>query len=190
MDVGEVNGQYFLEFAGVGIDAAVGPLAQSLDCGRWESLRELLRTLWNFRPREVTLKIDGRARRLAAASIVVANTPYYGPAVELSPEAKIDDHQFDVKVFGRFSLTELALFSIQIARGRRPYHPKLWQLHARTIEVRARRPLPAHADFQPIGTTPVTFRLHARALRVRANPALWQTDEPTAVTTAADPVRV
>jgi diacylglycerol kinase (ATP) len=185
MDVGEVNGKYFLEFAGVGIDAAIGPLAQQLDCGRWDSLRELLRALWTYRPQRMTLTIDGVSETVRAASIVVANTPYYGPAVELTPEAKVDDRQFDVKVFGRFSLSELLLFGIQIARGARPYHPKIRHLRGRTVAVSASRPLAAHADFEPAGTTPVTFRVVPRALKVWANPALWESAEPTAVSTTA-----
>jgi YegS/Rv2252/BmrU family lipid kinase len=184
MDVGEVNGKYFLEFAGVGIDAQVGPLAQQLDCGQWESFSALVRALWQYRPRRARLGVDGVWETVRTASIVVANTPYYGPAVELVPEAKVDDRQFDVKVLGRFSLTELALFGVQIARGARPYHPKIRHLRGRTIEVTARHPLAAHADFEPIGTTPVTFRLVPRALRVWANPALWETAESTAVSAA------
>jgi len=185
MDVGEVNGRYFLEFAGVGIDAAIGPLAQQLDCGRWASVGELLRALWTYRPRKMTLTADGVTETVQAASIVVANTPYYGPAVELTPEAKVDDRQFDVKVFGRFSLRELALYAFQIARGARPYNPKVQYLRARTVTVTASQPLAAHADFEPAGTTPVTFRLVPRALKVWANPALWEGPEPTAISAAA-----
>jgi diacylglycerol kinase (ATP) len=184
MDVGEVNGRYFLEFAGAGLDAAVGPLAQQLDSGCWNSFWELLRTIWTYRPHKVTIDVDGEPHTLSAASIVVANTPYYGPAVELAPEAKVDDHQFEVKVFGQFSLTELALFSLQIARGAHPYHPKISHLRGHTIAVTARHPLAAHADFESIGTTPVTFRLVPRALNVWANPDLWETAEQTAVTAA------
>src|SRR3712207_4240388 len=36
MDVGEANGCYFLEYGGVGIDAALYPLTLEIDRGRWE----------------------------------------------------------------------------------------------------------------------------------------------------------
>jgi hypothetical protein len=47
--------------------------------------------------------------------------------------------------------------------------------------VASSRPLPAHADIQSVGTTPVTFRVVPRALRVIANPTLWQGSEPSPV---------
>jgi diacylglycerol kinase family enzyme len=105
--------------------------------------------------------------------VVVSNTPYYGPAVELTPEARVDDRRFDVKVFNRFSRVELLMFAVQIATGRRPYHPKVQKLRGKSIAIASSRPIPAHADFEPVGHTPVTFRLVPAALRVRAHPDLW-----------------
>jgi diacylglycerol kinase (ATP) len=186
MDVGEVNKHYFLEVAGVGIDAALGPLAQQIDSGEWSSLGTMLRVVFGFRPQEIIVVIDGERETLPPALIVViANTPYYGP-LELNPEARVDDHQFDVKVFTCFSRTELLLYGLQILRGRRPYSPKVHYHRGRTIAVSSRRPLPVHADFvDPVGVTPVTFRLLPNGLRVWANPALWESPEPTSVSMAA-----
>ena len=42
-------------------------------------------------------------------------------------------------------------------------------------------PLTAHADIQPIGSTPITFQLVPGGLRVLANPDLWGSPEATAV---------
>jgi diacylglycerol kinase family enzyme len=184
MDVGEINGRYFLEYGGVGIDAALYPLTHALDHGEWGSVWTMLKVVFRYRPLKMTLSIDGETSQVLALMIVVANTPYFGP-VELTPEAKIDDRQFDVKVFDRFSRTELLFYAAAIARGRRPYSAKVRRLRGRTVAVSSSRPLPAHADIQPIGETPVTFRLVPHALRVLANPALWEQPKQDAVIAAA-----
>src|SRR5262249_30465759 len=184
MDVGAVERQYFLEYAGVGIDAAVYPLLQQIDRGAWASVWTLLRVAFRYRPRKLTLSVDGQRRSLRALMVVVANTPYIGP-LELNPEAKVDDHRFDIKVFGQFSRLELLTYGLQIARGTRAYHPRVWRLRGRTVSVASSRPLPAHADIQPIGSTPITFRVVPSGLRVWANPALWERPEPTAVAQAS-----
>jgi diacylglycerol kinase (ATP) len=171
MDVGQVDGRYFLECAGVGIEAALFSLLHEIDSGRWGSLRTLFRTALRYQPTKLTLGIDGRAERACALMVSVANIPYFGWSFELHPEAKVDDRQFEVKVFNRFSRWELFQFGLQIARGTRPYHPKLQTLRGRTIAVSSSRPLPVHADTHLIGTTPVTFRLVPHGLRVFANPA-------------------
>jgi diacylglycerol kinase family enzyme len=185
MDVGEVNGRYFLEYGGVGIDAALYPVTNEIDSGQWASLWTMLQIVFRYRPLNMTLSIDGETTKVRALMVVVANTPYFGPAVELNPEAKIDDRQFDVKVFDRFSRTELLCYGLAISRGQRPYSAKVRRFQGRTVAVSSSRPLPAHADIQPIGETPVTFRLVPHALRVWANPALWEQPAEAAVTVAA-----
>ena len=184
MDVGEVNGRYFLEYGGVGIDAALYPFTHALDHGEWGSLWTMLQVVFRYRPFKMMLSIDGETTQVLALMVVVANTPYFGP-VELTPEAKIDDRQFDVKVFDRFSRTELLFYAVAIARGQRPYSAKVRRFRGRTVAVSSSRPLPAHADIQPIGETPVTFRLVPHALRVLANPTLWEQPKQEAVIAAA-----
>jgi YegS/Rv2252/BmrU family lipid kinase len=181
MDVGEVNGRYFLEYGGVGLDAALYPLTHELDRGRWASLKDLLHVALNWRPMKVTLSVDGEVSNYRALLVVVSNTPYFGPAVELQPDAKVDDRQFDIKVFDRMSMLELARYGFQALRGQRPHHPRVIQLRGKTVAVSSSRPLPAHADIDAIGTTPVTFRLVPHALRVWANPTLWDNIEPSPV---------
>lgn len=185
MDVGEVNGRYFLEYAGVGLDAALYPLTQQFDSGQWSSLAEMLRIVFRYRPLKITLSIDGQVSTRRALLVVVANTPYFGPAVELTPEAKVDDRCFDVRVFDRFSRWELLRYAFQILRGARAYSPRVYHFRARTVGVSSSRPLPAHADIVPIGHTPVTFRLLPHALRVWANPTLWADPVHTAISGAA-----
>ena len=174
MDVGEVNGRYFLEYGGVGIDAALYPFVHQFDSGEWGSLWTIIRIVFRYRPMKMTLSIDGKRDTFKALMVTVGNTPYFGPAVELTPEAKIDDRQFDVKVFDRFSRTELLWYGLSIMRGRRPYSPKVRRLRGRTVAVSSSRPLPAHADIQPVGETPITFRVVPHGLRVWASPALWE----------------
>jgi diacylglycerol kinase family enzyme len=55
-----------------------------------------------------------------------------------------------------------------ISRGRRQYHPKLEMFEGQTLEVSSSKPLSVHVDGQPIGTTPVRFRVLPKALTVVA----------------------
>jgi YegS/Rv2252/BmrU family lipid kinase len=188
MDVGEARGRYFLEYGGVGLDAALIPLTAQMDLGRWSSFPALLRTVLRYRPRRLRIDVDGREFVTPALLIIIANTPFYLWAFELNPEARIDDRQFSIRIFSRFSLLELALYIFQIARGKRPYHPNLRTVEGRTVTVASSgRPMAAHADTHLIGRTPVTFHLIPNALRVLASPLLWSPDGPSVVTTAPVP---
>jgi diacylglycerol kinase (ATP) len=174
-DVGRCNGSYFLETAGVGLDAAVFPILNKVDRGELIHLWDAARTLVRFRPRSVTLVLDKRAIRVKALVVLVANGPYWGYSVPLAPDAKIDDHKFDVVVFRNFSKTDFirhliaALLHRDYQPEQNPYHhhPKLRTFTARRVQIYvSRRPWPVHADAQPRGTTPARIEVVPGALKV------------------------
>jgi diacylglycerol kinase (ATP) len=175
-DVGRCNGEYFFETAGVGLDAALFPILNKVDRGDYVRLWDALRTLFRFRPRSVTLVLDKRAVRMKALVVLVANGPYWGYSVPLAPDAKVDDHKFDVVVFRNFSKTDFirhiaaSLFHRDFQPDLNPSrnHPKLRTFTARRVRVYVsnRRPWPVHADAQPRGTTPAVIDVVPGALRV------------------------
>jgi diacylglycerol kinase (ATP) len=177
MDVGQVRDRYFLEYASVGIDAHLRPLWHQIDAGRWSLIRAFVRALLRYRSRRMTIRVDGQEHRVHALMTVVANTPYFGWAVEMHPEAKIDDGCFEVKIFNRFTVAELLIFGIKLRCGLRPRPDKIRHLRGKAVEITARRPLAVHADVKPSGTTPVSFQIVPQALRVWANPELWDKAE-------------
>jgi len=194
IDVGRCNGQYFLETAGVGLDAALFPILNQVDKGEYIRLWEAARTLFRYRPHRVTLVLDKKIVRARALVVLVANGPYWGYSVPLAPDAKVDDGEFDVVVFRNFSKTDFirhlmaALLNrdgveepgSQHGRGRRTHHPKLQTYRARQVRVLARgRPLPVHADAQSRGYTPVSIEIVPGVLRVITGPGEHVTTPPS-----------
>jgi diacylglycerol kinase (ATP) len=157
---------FFLEAAGVGIDAGLFAYVNQIDKGNWRSLRPLFNFVWRYRPRRLRIRLDNRELRVRAMMVTVANGPYLGAGLTLAPDAKVDDHRFDVRVFRRFSKFELIRYAFSIANGRHAYNPKVRTYQARTVEITSNRPLMAHADSRPLGTTPARFELLPGALRV------------------------
>lgn len=175
---------YFLEAAGVGVDAGMFAYFNQIDRGNWRSIKPLLTFIWRYRPRRIRLRLDGRARQYRAMMVTVANGPYLGAALTLAPDAQLDDHQFDVQVFTHFGRFELVRHLLSISGGRRVYNPKVLTFRARTVEIMPPRPMMAHADSNPLGTTPARFDIVPAALSVIVGgdaaylPAL--TDQPAA----------
>lgn len=203
VDVGRCNGSYFLETAGVGLDAALFPILNQVDKGEYVRLIDAARTLFKFRPRSVTLSLDGRALRVRALVVLVANGPYWGYNIPLAPEAKVDDRKFDVVVFRNFSKLDFLRHVIAsiFARGaipdehtahgrnRRIRNPNIRTYHAKRVEVftSRRRPWPVHADAQPRGRTPATIEVVPGALRVITGPGEHVTTRPSKGTPAGEP---
>jgi diacylglycerol kinase (ATP) len=170
IDVGRATAQakstLFLEAAGVGADAGLFAYFNQLDRGNWASLKPLIRFMWRYRPRRVTIRIDGRIHRFRAMMVSIANGPYVGAALAVAPDAYLDDNKFDVEVFTRFGKFELFRHLVAIAGGRRVYNPKVLTFRAKSVEINQLTPMMVHADSNPLGTTPARFEVVPSALSV------------------------
>jgi diacylglycerol kinase (ATP) len=203
VDVGKCNGEYFLETAGIGLDAAIFPIMNEVDKGRYGRILDAARIFFRFRSRRMTLVLDKRAVRVRALVVLVANGPYWGYNVPLAPDAKVDDGYFDVVVFrhfGKWQFTKHVLAAL-FNRGKDPdpdnphgrnrpvYHPDILTYRARRVRVfmRGKRPWPVHADAQPRGHTPASVRVLPGVLRVITGPGEHVTTPPAKGTPQGEP---
>jgi diacylglycerol kinase (ATP) len=194
VDVGIANGRhFFLEAAGVGVDAQLFPLGEAIKQGRFAAVLRSLEVAFVHRQKPVELKFDRplerayqrsfrgespvrhrrrrfrndrRRIRLRSSFVAVGNGPYYGGNFTVCPGAKLDDGLLSVGVFRDFSKRELLFHFLSISRGRRQYHPKLEIFECAWLEVRAEDKLQVHVDGLSVGTTPVRFGVRPKALSV------------------------
>jgi diacylglycerol kinase (ATP) len=170
IDVGEVAGKPFFEAASVGMNAAMFREAQRFEAGDWSSF---VRTAWvavRYRPARMTIQLDDRRIATRALMITVSNGPYTGAAMTVAPDARLDDGEFDVRVFRHFSKPRLLRHLVSIAFGRYRYAPEVETYRSTSVRIESARPLPARADSRDLGTTPVEFRVRPHALRVVVAP--------------------
>jgi diacylglycerol kinase (ATP) len=194
IDVGLADeNNLFFEAAGVGVDAEMFPIGESIKRGRLLAIFEALRTVLVHQQTSVELKFDRpvnqayqasfrgyvplhhRRRRfrksknrvrLRCSFLAVANGPFYGTNLTVCPGAKIDDGLLSIAVYRDFSKRELALHLWSISRGTYRLHPKIETFESRRLEVFCRTRLQVHVDGILIGTTPVRFGVRPGALAV------------------------
>lgn len=175
MDMGRSGDRFFLEAAGVGLDAGLFGYFEELESGgrRFSTLRAALRFVRQLGSPRVTVEYDGGRLETRTPMVSIANGPYVGAAYAIGPEARIDDGLLDVVVFRHTSIPRVLLHLAFIAGGR-PLPPpsQARRLLVRSVRVDKRRgrPLPVHADGDPIGATPAQFDVAPAALRVIVGP--------------------
>jgi YegS/Rv2252/BmrU family lipid kinase len=192
IDAGKVNNLYFLEAAGVGLDAGLFAYFNRLDKGvrGLGVIRGLFRFLRHLGAPRLEIDLDNghgmRRIRVRSPQVTVANGPFVGAAYAIAPDAQIDDGLLDVVIFRGVGVPRLLLHLAVIAGGRRfDPPPQASELRVRriTVRTRGRRALPVHADGEVVGATPARFEIVPAALRV-----LVGTPEPgTACTWIASP---
>ena len=197
VDVGEANeGHYFLEAAGVGIDAQLFPLGEEIKSGNWARLWGALKLAYQAEPARIHFELDlplseayqdgggsgdqsSRAKPFAAGEqkrsldfsafmLIVANTRYYGSGFTVAPNAIMDDGLMNVRIFRNFSKGELLKHFWSISRRRYAYSPKIDTFTAREVHITAKSDLPFHVDGYRVGNLPLRIRCLRRALKVLA----------------------
>jgi diacylglycerol kinase (ATP) len=165
IDVGMIGDQPFLEVATIGLAADLQSDATRVSEGRLRSLADFVRRTIQHRRTRVWLDLDGRKVRHRVTSLAIANGSFSGRALEVAPDARIDDGQLDVICFLGYGpvefLKELVRVSTGVGSG-----TASTTYRARLVRVQSHHPLPVRADSSDVGMTPIVVSTRAHALQV------------------------
>jgi diacylglycerol kinase family enzyme len=140
-----------------------------VDKGDYWAIVRSIAAAFRYRPSEVRIELDDdRTITARAVAIAVANGPFMGPGLAVAPEALLDDGLFDVRVFLHYSKAEQLRYVASIVRGRRPHERRSLTERSSRARITSTRPLAVRADAVDLGSTPVTFEIRSRVLRVVA----------------------
>ena len=173
IDLGRVNGRYFLLMAGIGFDAeAIHALGDT-------SVRRF--RAWTFfltgalaairtRGQRVRIRADAEAFETNAALVTVGNTRLWAGAVQITHRATAADGLLDVCIFpGRSLLTKVWYLALVLI-GRHDDHPDVTYRQVRSLYVATRPPIPIQLDGEPAGQTPALVEVVPGSLRVLVGP--------------------
>ncbi len=172
LDVGRVNGRFFVNVGGAGFDAEVARLSNTRArflSGTPAYVFSVLWTLASYRPTRLIMTLDGVAREAPATMIAVANGSYYGGGMWITPEAKMDDGLLDVCVIGPMGRVELLAAFPRVFKGTHVTHPRISFYRARSVRLEVAEPgrtVYAHADGEHLGALPLEFSVSAGAQSV------------------------
>ena len=115
-----------------------------------------LRSLATYQPGRYRVSVDGEEREYAAATVVVANSAYYGQGMKIAPDARLDDGRLDVVVIEAASRLELMRSLPKVYDGSHVALPEVSVLTGTRVELRAgaRAPVPVGGDGEPLGVLP------------------------------------
>jgi diacylglycerol kinase (ATP) len=141
-----------------GVDARA---AEIVDRVRWlpgpvQYPYAAVRALATYRPARFRVVVDGRVAEYDAATVVVANSRYYGKGMAIAPGARLDDGLLDVVVIEAASKRELIRSFPTVYDGSHVDLPQVTVLTGARVEVSAdaRVPVPVGGDGEPLGVLP------------------------------------
>ncbi|MCK1981677.1 MULTISPECIES: diacylglycerol/lipid kinase family protein [Peribacillus] len=131
IDIGqfETNGKvgYFVNSLGMGIDAEISDEANRSPLKKWFNfvragkliyLFIFIKKLFSYKPSCMELIIDGKRHLLKKVwFIVIANQPYFGGGMKISPMSKVDDGRLNVIAVHDITLLKLLTVFITVLWG-------------------------------------------------------------------------
>lgn len=110
LDLGKVNGRYFINITSVGMDAETCNNANKIKSKiklHSSYYLALIHTFFTFKSKSLKLKID---KNVYAGDYIIAaicNGKYYGGGFKIAPVASFDDNQFDIYLVSKASKLKL-----------------------------------------------------------------------------------
>lgn len=94
-DVGQANGELFLNLAGVGIEAQIAydfmQYGKTGKRGMWPYFKLGAKDAFTYQPQEMQLEYDGRQETIRPLSVTFANGTQYGSNFKIAPQASLTD---------------------------------------------------------------------------------------------------
>ena len=171
IDAGSLGGRFFVNVAGVGLDAEVAHrfARRGTRRGPLPYVSIAFHAGLRYRSREHRIHLDGDAVRERALIVALANSPQYGNGAVIAPTASPDDGRLDVVVVRDRSLVARAVHARHLFTGSLHRAPGVVTRQVTRVEIEASEPLRFHVDGDPVeGGHRLIGTVHPGVLKIRA----------------------
>ena len=157
---------YFLEQAGIGLDASMHYYTSKLyDQRNILSVVGIIKTFFSFFGHSAKVQCDDEKIETNASMVTISNGPLGGAALELAPDAKLNDHKLTVSEY-KMNRLELSFHIISLFLRKKGITKKVITTQAQKVKITSETAKMVHADARLFGTTPVEFKVVPNALNI------------------------
>lgn len=170
VDVIEVDGRVVVGSVYAGVDSRASELVDGAHRlpRRLQYPYAAIRAMASYQPGDYRVEVDGVVHEHRAATVVVANSGFYGQGMHIAPHADPADGVLDVVVVGAASKVALIRSMPKLYDGSHIALEGVHTLRGRHVSVSADRQVSAYADGEQIGPLPITACVRPAALQVLA----------------------
>jgi YegS/Rv2252/BmrU family lipid kinase len=169
VDLPSANGRYFVQLAGVGLDAQVVKETSLAFKRSFGPLSYLISAAQIAARQPPKLFIESEHSPVQEGSFVlIGNGRLYGGPFPFFKHAIIDDGLLDVVVFTRLGYLEIIKYLQDVVFSSDIKVPEIEYFQTRQLRIASEQDVPMELDGELAGNCPVDFRIRERALRVLA----------------------
>jgi YegS/Rv2252/BmrU family lipid kinase len=179
---GKFATRWFVNIAEAGLGADV--VAAAAKMPKWLGGRvyrlAAIKEIARHRPREATIRMHARKARGTRVDapleeivhqgpismLVVANCQFYGGGMQVAPRATPADGLLDVQI-AHGTKSEAVKAMAKISKGAHVPSKTIAEFLATTVSLEAPEPILIEADGEVLGTSPATFEITPRAIKLK-----------------------
>jgi diacylglycerol kinase (ATP) len=170
-DLGKVEGGgWFATVLCAGFDAAVNERVNRMRWPRGPRRYDIaiVAELAALKQARLIVRTESETLELAANSVAIGNTPYYGGGIPVCPKADPADGTLDITIVGKASRRDLVRILPGLRTGAHTEHPAVSTLRAKSVSLAADGGWLGYADGERIGPLPLEIRCVPGAISVIA----------------------
>lgn len=174
MNIGSVNGSYFLNISSIGFDAEVVKnninIKKKIKSGFSYAI-SVIYTLFSFKRKRLEINIDGEILNDNVYLLAVGNGKYYGGGMKILPMAKIDDGYLDICIVSNLNKLKLLFLFPTIFKGNHIKFTKHVQIYrGKNIKVKSKENLHLNIDGEIIpDKKEIEFSIEDKNIKVICN---------------------
>jgi diacylglycerol kinase (ATP) len=169
VDLPSANGKYFVQLAGVGLDAQVVKETSLAFKRSFGPLGYLISAAQIAAREPPKLFIESENASLSEGSFVlIGNGRRYGGPFPFFKHAVIDDGLLDVVLFKRLGYLEIIKYLQDVVFSSDIRVPEIEYFQTRRLRITSKQDVPLELDGELAGNCPVDFQIQKKALRVLA----------------------
>ncbi len=169
IDLGVVNGKHFFNVASLGLSVQITQKLTKKTKQRWGIFAyavTALQVIWESRPFNAEIRINGQSIRVKTVQIAIGNGRYYGGGMAVVHDAMIDDQRLDLYSLEIRHWWQIIPILPAMRQGRHINWSGVRSLSGEEIEVYTRKPRPINTDGEITTYTPAHFRVIPKSLAV------------------------
>ena len=170
VDIGEVNGKYFINVVSIGIDAEIGDnaaLMKKIKIPRTQIYNaSIVYTFFKYKFKDIDFEIDNTKGNEKCTILTICNGEMYGGGYKIAPEASICDGYFDVYFIKKISKLSIPGLIGKLKNGTHGSDKAVKKVKANKIKFKCDYDLVCGYDGETLIDKKFVIKMHEKAMLI------------------------
>lgn len=171
IDVGKINGRYFINVACVGLDADVANNLLSFRNKKWIPVSQrynvsLIYTFFEYKFKKLSIQMGESTIESDCTILAICNGQYYGGGYRIAPHSLLNDGLFDVYLVKKMAKPKIIPVLLKLIRAKHDSSPAVKKYNDRAVIVDSKEKHTFNVDGELLSGNHFELEIEKNGIRV------------------------